>query len=234
MGSTAVCNDVSLATGITTYLDARKANYFARPVSAEEQKQLETFQSQHPDVYTELNEMTNKAEMPGSRYINMPWLFRYINPIAETVSSVFGQHNAILNALRPVYNTSHVAYHENNIDAYLHAVKRYMYNRYNVESHEPRDILAQLIDNLSLEYVYDIPYRHNLFVQLFATTSEDDIKYILQYIKQKSPQQFEQKKEMLLSLLTHFEHIPLVIQAVVQDAIEQADTEQTNTNTQTA
>ncbi len=217
----------SLEEGVQAYLNARTTRYFGGVVPSEQQERITAFKQQHPKVHADLNELTNKSEAPGSRYMN--WLSQYLDPVAETVSSWFGWHNAILDALRPeLQNTDE--YHRKNVNAYMEAVKKYVYNKHEVAAHAPRDIFTDLLEQLQLEYTLDIPYRHNLFVQLMATLDENDVQYILKRLKQELPeQQAKQRQELFNNLTTHFEHITIALQSI---AIEDEENEHQQTQTQ--
>jgi len=206
--------------GIALYAETRHASYFGIPTSHERQEQLEAFEKAYPQIYAELNRLTNNAQIPGKRFIPTVWLPRYLDRVAQTFSGWFGWHNAVLDALRPSYDTQQTNYHETNVRAYLDAVIQYLYNRYNIADYNVRDILISLLTQLQLDRVYAIPLQDNVFAQLLASITQEDMPYIRQQLQPLEQKLYQQKIELLRALLQHFDHINLALQAVAEDVVQ--------------
>lgn len=217
---------ISAATvqeGVEAYIEGRTNYYFSGAIAPAQQDKIKALRKEHPEVYDDLNTFTNQTEMPGSRHVT--WLADHLNPMTQWFSSKFGWHNAILDALRPELQNSD-ANHRKNIDAYMQAVKKYVYNSHNVASYASRDILVDLLKQIQLTYVFDIPYKRNLFVQLIASLTQDDVQYVIAQLKNDLPKrQAAEKIELFKQLINHFNYLDLALQAVATESDDTAQEE---------
>jgi len=215
---------LSREQAIATYINVREATYVQQDIAQKELDRVYALSYYYPDTYMTLNDMTDAT---STIYYLPAWLAWYVDPVAARLSSLWGGHNTILDALRPPEN-GQPDQHRRNVAAYLNGVKQYLYNTYEIADYSVRDIFAQMLLHLDIASVNKLPHDYNLFMQIIPTISKDDVTYIIDYLRKNAAQEFAVKKDMLLSLLTHYAYTQRAVQAIAYDITHNEEHKETS------